>query len=399
MKSKADAPGPPGDGAAAGRGVTPTPPELGVELPHPDSLLAEPAAASAGSAGEDLMGPVVVRDGLVPVEHTVLDDRSWHFSIALPPEVEVIGRPAVAPSLAAPTQSLGLFRRHDPEADVEVLGHLLEYEIDAHDWLERTLRAEGRRIRSSKPKRLLSGAMGDIVATWALDDEHFAGRYIATKWGPRLFIACARTRLADYPALADELFRSAASLEALDRSSGAFGEPVHFFFEDVPCEWKVAVPDSWSIQHHAPSEEGAWFDAMHTAPGPVDEMSGEVDGRLSVAVMARSVAQRPRDAGNVLLRALRDNDVHLEHATFERDDDTLPVCRTTFLQAWSLVTPLRRGEAEGELRCRVMMHEHAWVVAGVLGSTREEDEDAWMRNKRVLDVVSCTLELAPDESD
>lgn len=348
-----------------------------------------------GTAGGDRVGRLALRDDLSPVEHRVHDDGRWHFVLALPPAAKLVPQPAVVPSVEAPTQSLGSFRRREPEAEVEVIGHWLEYEVDPHDWLTRALAADGRRVRSQKPQQLLSGAMGDVVATWELDGEAFAGRYVATKWGPRLFVVCGRTRLADYPELADELFRVAASFEALDDSLGTFAEHVHFFFEEVPFAWKAAVPDSWSIQVHPPAEDGAWFEAHHAAPAPPDEVTGEVDGRLSVAVMARSAASRPRDAGNTLLRALRDNDVELEHADFEEDERLLPVCRSRFEQAWTLTTPIRRGGARGELCCRVLMHARAWVVVGALGPSRDDDDDAWMRNKRVVDLVSSTLELEP----
>ena len=105
-------------------------PESLVALPHPDSLGMSPGAGSGDSAGAELMRGMVMRDGLLPVEHTVHEDRQWHFVIALPPEVEVVPQPAIAPTLDDPTQSLGLFRRSAPDADFEVLGHLLEYDVD-----------------------------------------------------------------------------------------------------------------------------------------------------------------------------------------------------------------------------------------------------------------------------
>jgi hypothetical protein len=382
--------------------MTPTasatdPPAQLDELAHPTEL-SGPLGPAARSAGEEVVADVIIRDGLVMVEQTGLADSMWHFAVAVADGSEVIVQPLEEPSLAQRTQSLTLFRQAQPEADVEILGHLLADEIDPHDWLTRAVLNDGREIRSSKPRHLLAGVAGDIVATWSLDGEPFAGRFVATKWGPRLFVVSCRTRLADYPSLAGQFLRTVASFEALDTSHGDFAEHVHMVEAEAPLPWKVGVPESWYVQLHSAGDEGSWFDAMHQAPSPTGEQSGEIDGRLSFAVMARSVAQRPREAGNVLLRALTDNEVDIEQADFERDDAVLPACRTDLPDAWSLVTPIRRGEAEGELRCRVMMHEHAWIVAGVLGPSVEVDDDAWMRNKRMLDLTTTTLEMGESPS-
>lgn len=372
---------------------------VGGELPHP--VVVGPAEErSLGSAGEDLAPELGRRAGELPagmvvVEQTAPADPAWHFAVAVAEDSELCGPALVESSLEDPTQSLGIFRRSKPEADVEIISHILEYEIDPADWLERALENDGRQIRSSKHHQLLAGRAGDVVATWTLDDEAFAGRFVATKWGPRLFVVCCRTRLAHYGELAEQFLGSAASFEPLDDSFGSFAEPVHFVAEATPCEWKATVPDSWSVQRHPVADEGAWFDALHQAPSRADEQTGEVDGRLTMAVMARSVAARPRDAGNVLLRALRDNDIQLEHAAFERNDEPLPCCRSEYRHSWSLTTPVTRQGVAGELRCRVLMHQAVWVVAAVLGPIRDDDDEAWMRNKRVLDLTTCTLELTP----
>ncbi|MBW2524109.1 MAG: hypothetical protein JRI23_08035 [Deltaproteobacteria bacterium] len=362
------------------------------DLAHPTEL-PQPPDPVGGSAGEDLTADLLMRDGLITVEQTAFEDEIWHFAVALADGCEVIPQPLVEPSAQERTQSLTLFRQAEPEADVEVLGHLLEHEIDPHDWLTRAVLNDEREIQSSKPQQLLCGKVGDVVATWTHEGEPFAGRFVATKWGPRLFVVCCRTRLGDYPKLAGQFLRTVASFQALDSSLGHFAERVHFVEAAAPSPWKVAIPESWYVQLHSAGDEGAWFDAMHQAISPTGEQSGDVDGRLSFAVMARSVAQRPRDAGNVLLRALADNEIDIEQADFANDDVLLPICRTTFSDAWSLVTKVRRDDAEGELRCRVLLHDHAWVVAGVMGPPVDVDDDAWMRNKRLLDLASSTLEI------
>ncbi|MBI4700713.1 MAG: hypothetical protein HY744_06045 [Deltaproteobacteria bacterium] len=332
----------------------------------------------------------------VRVEERACADPRWHFGLLLPRDSVRAGGAAKGPSDERRTVSLGLYQRLAPAGDVEVMGRLLHSEIDPADWLDKALADLGRAVVSRRPVPLLGGVVGDAVASWEHEGESFAGRFVATKWGPRLFVACCRTRRADYAALADDFFASAASLRPLAACAGAFAEDVNFVEQDRPFAWRVAVPESWEIVRHPAIDEGAWFEATHIAPGPPGEQVGERDGKLALAVMARSCARRPRDAADVLLAALRENGVEIAHADFA-DEPTGPAgpAHEPFAQSWYLTSPIVRYEAHGELRCRVMMHEQAWVVCGVLGPTAEDDAEAWMRNKRVLDVARATLELAP----
>ncbi len=326
---------------------------------------------------------------MVQVEQTACPQPQWHFAIAVAKNSTELPISPQMPCRSAPTQSLGLFRRSEPEADIEVIGHLLDSEVDPADWLTTALSADGRQIISNKPVPLLSGAVGDVVAQWQKGTESFAGRFYATKWGPRLFVLCCRCKLADYPRLAEDFLYAITHFGVFDHTLGSLAEHARLVSGSAPVDWQIVLPQSWSVQQHPPSEQGTWFEATHTEAAPYDEQPGELDGRLMLAIMQRAVAARPRQAANILFRALRDNDIRLEHADFRAEPAT-DWCE----QSWLLVTEVQRAEQRGELRCRVMMPAGTWVVAGVLGPQKDDDEQAWMRNKRVLDVATWTLEIS-----
>ncbi|HHH30293.1 MAG TPA: hypothetical protein ENK57_18395 [Polyangiaceae bacterium] len=325
--------------------------------------------------------------GFVRVEHRAPSEPYWHFSIYLPADAVSAEVGTSLPDFGQ-TESLARFQVPDVPLDIEVLGHWLEYEIDPADWLDGELEDLGHRVVSRMRTPTNNGVAGDVVAEWDHEDETYAGRFMAAKWGPRLFVVATRTRASSYAAHATSCFIAAASLRPLVSWPNRFAEGVTLVEMSQPFDWSVAIPSSWDVVEHDPTEDGSWFDAAHQAPCLPDEQAGERDGRLSMAVMTRACATSPRDAANVYIRALRDNDVILDTPRL----DDLDVSER-FLQGWRITTAVSRHGAGGELTCVVLLHEHAWVVAGVLGPTRDDDRDAWMRNRRALDVVIETLEL------
>ena len=325
--------------------------------------------------------------GFLRVEHRQAPDEHWHYSMYLPDGVVRAHDGATSPEFDA-SSSLGLYQLLNPAVDFEVIGSWLRYEVDPADWLDAKIEALGYEVQSRHTVKLSSGVAGDVVATWNHDGRGFAGRFIAAKYGARLYTVCCRAAYEDYERMADGIFMAAASLRPLVEWPGLFAETVSFVEDDQPFDWKVAVPKSWDVIQHPGTDEGAWFEARHLAPTAPDEQLGEHDGRLALAVMTRGTAKRPRDAAKVYLEALEQNDITIAAVDFVDDASEDP-----FSQAWYLTSPIERYGVVGEIRCRVMMHEHAWVVGGVVGPSRDDDRDAWMRNKRALDIATTTLQV------
>ena len=66
----------------------------------------------------------------------------------------------------------------------------------------------------------------------------------------------------------------------------------------------------------------------------------------------------------------------------------------TFERSWLLVSAVHRSQSlPGEVVCRVLRHERAWVLAGVLSPREEDDHDAWTENRRALAVLTSTLRI------
>ncbi|MBI4953248.1 MAG: hypothetical protein HY908_14545 [Myxococcales bacterium] len=342
-----------------------------VELQHPTALSAK-------------------KEGLVRLLIDRSPDPLWHFKIAMRHDWRLGPEGAAVPTTDS-MESLALFKHRDPEADVEVMGYVLPAEVDPADWLEVSLADQGKTVVSRKPVRLLAGVVGDVVATWDVEGEPFAGRFFASKWGPRLFVLALRARAADYPRFADDFFASIATFEAVDDSLGLFAERVNFVAQQAPLPWKTAVPISWRIEEEEPSadggERGAAFQARQK---PLEGDERDFYGQLSFAVLERGLAERARDAANGYFRAVRDNGIVVGPHDFE--EETPP---KGFEHAWLATAPATHAGSSGVLFCRVLLHPRCWVVGGVLCPTRDADPMAWMRSKRALDIATYTLELSP----
>jgi hypothetical protein len=326
------------------------------------------------------------------VHETVLEERYWHFELYVP--TDVVQSPPQSdggPGLGE-TETLALYQRPDLPMDIEILGHWLEYEVDAADWLELEVDKLGHRVVSRSPMATEAGVDGDLVVTWRHEERDFVGRYVARKFGPRLYLICGRVPAEVYDGVAETFHVAAASLSPLSPWPGLFAENVIYVDEEQPFSWRAAVPVSWEIEKYPDDESGAWFEALHVAPSAPHEQTGEHDGRLSLAVMTRSSAKRPRDAANVYLHALRQNDVQIATEDFAEESDPSPGAEPP-LQSWVMTSEIERLGAPGELRCRVGRYDHAWVVAGVIGPRRADDGAAWMRNKRALDLATSTLRM------
>ena len=326
------------------------------------------------------------KSGLLRVVIDRSPDPLWHFKTSVRHAFRLGPQGADVPTTDS-METLALFKHHDPEADIEVMGYVLPREVDPADWLEESLSMMGKEVVSRKPVRMLAGVVGDAVATWEVEGEPYAGRFYASKWGPRLFVLALRTKLSDYDAFAADFFAAIAMFEAVDDSLGLFAERVNFVEEKAPVPFRLAVPVSWHIERETPTgDKGAAFQARQIG---VQGDETDFHGQLSFAVMDRSLCRNAREAAGGFLSAVRDQGITIEPTEFEEE----PAPPKGFEHAWYATMPLEHGGSSGELRCRVMLHPRLWVVAGVLSPAREADPMAWMRNKRALDIATSTLEL------
>ncbi len=324
--------------------------------------------------------------GLSFFEQRMIDDPRWQFALALPADARMRDFDGAAPSQAVPLCALALLAGEAYE--VEVLGQLLEHEIDPVDWLEHRLETSERELVSLRSERGHGGNVADALVRWRYQDGAYSARYVASKHDNRLFVTVCRSREPDYAALATRFAAIGASLFPLERGPSPSAEGLAEVEGTTPLPWKLALPASWSCLPRPEHDDGSWFEALHRVPSPPGEVRHDLDGRLALAVFSRQSARRPRDAANVLINELRDNHIALDSADFQE-----VAAPDGFKQAWDLKTRVRRDDARGELRTRVMMHGRVWVVGGVIGPTRDRDPGAWMRNKRALDMATTTLTL------
>jgi hypothetical protein len=171
-------------------------------------------------------------------------------------------------------------------------------------------------------------------------------------------------------------------MDEVERGSLSVEEPLLRHGDPKPVPWRVRLPSSWTLETPTSSDEAASFQAS--------KLRGEeLVGKLAVAVIGREVMKRPRDVANVYLESLDSYGLEVERDDFAAEEAAPP-----FEQSWCLESPvLRSGAVPGEVRCRVLRHERAWVIAGMLSPRREDDPPAWDENRRTLDLVTRTFRI------
>ena len=312
-------------------------------------------------------------------------DPIWHFTLAVPKDAEPGAPGDVAPSPDAPIQTLALFQRKAPEVDLEVTAQRMVREVDPADWLDHALAQKPElTIVSRQAQKTEAGWTGDTLATWTFEGEPFVGRFYAAKAGPRLYMLCMRTREADYARVADDFVVSMGTLDVLDHSLGPLSENVVTIAETSPVPHEAHLPTSWRVARQPPAPHGAAFQASLQ---PLGGGHGVEGGDLVFAMVDKSAADRPRDVARAVLSTVRGSRWIVQHEDFEEEPADEP-----FQKSWYLASPATSFKgAAGEVRCRVMLSSRVWVVAGVVGPTRDDAPFCWMQNKRALDIATSTL--------
>lgn len=355
--------------------------------------------------------PEQLRERFIRVAVDTAPDPKWHYRIAVPVATRMrpnLGR--TAPTPESPIQSLGLFYREDAEMDLEVVGVQLGREIDPIHWLELHLEYNGVRISSLKALPLAGGIVGDAVCEWTVEGKPFAGRFVALKFGPRLYVVCCRASQETYAAHADEFFVSLTQFGAVDESLGMCAEPMTRVGAPKPAPWFLFVPGSWQLSAEDYEGGQAGFQAVMSGPGPGEplvssalspfpgaEAGPAVElpaddsylGKMAVSLLPQTMAPTPEAAEGGCLDTFRGAGLELDREEFEDEPPHGPL-----EQSRLLITPARLAGQEGvELRCRVGLVKGLWFIAGIVGPARHVNPFAWMQNKRALDVVTGSLQF------
>lgn len=369
-----------------------------MSLPHPTTISAAP---------ED------IQERFIRVAVDTCPDPKWHYRIGVPAVTKMrpnVGRRAPMPE--TPIESLGLFYREDVEADLEVIGVLLSREIDPAHWLEMFLDFNSLAVESMKQLPLAGGIVGDAVCEWTVKGRPFAGRFVALKFGPRLYVVCCRAERAVYERIAEDFFISLTQFGAVDQTLGLCAEPVLKIGAPTPRPWQVYIPASWQVSGDELGGGQAGFQAVMAPPSPQDAPVSSClapfpgagsaptlklpppesySGKLAVLLAPSAVIPDRESAEEACLSTFQDAGLELADTAFveERPQGSLE-------ESMLLVTPARIAGQEGvEVRCRVGRTHGLWFIAGVVGPARTVNPFAWMLAKRALDVATGSLEFEP----
>ena len=312
-------------------------------------------------------------------------DPLWNFRLLMDHTSHVEGRPQ-AIQLGGPPVSLALLRRSNPPCGLEVLGHWLSAEVHPADWLDLWLAVGRIKPVSARYVRMPAGAVGDVVGTWTADDLQWVGRFFCLKTGPRLFLLRFSALAADYPIVADDFFVSIASFSAAEQASSPFAEEVRWVEQAAPLRCRVAVPVSWEVTMESSEDPLSAFHADLISPG--------VDGpatvaRLSFGLTGPDHMPGHQEAFDDAMEAVRGAGVAVSPNPPEREAHLPP-----FSESWLSISPAQLNDQKTQVRCRVLRHPAAWIVALVICIDAQTSPWGWMRAKRALDIATSFIEFA-----
>jgi hypothetical protein len=263
---------------------------------------------------------------------SVLIDRSpdpaWHFKLNLHRDTRIAPDGHVAPTVAQPFQTLALFQRPDPLADLEIFGLHLPAEIDTADWLALWLQRHKMNVVSSRPLSTPRGIFGDSVCTWDTPDGPFAGRFAVLRWGSRVFMLALRSPRHLYSAIADDYFTAAASITPVQVDAAALnGEPHQQIAITAPLAATITLPASYKLDMDI-------SDARVTAYGGDQQLiAGLPDdpafGKINCLLADVSLADHPAKAAGLYLNPLMKNPITLGGDEFIEEPAPAP-----FDQSW-----------------------------------------------------------------
>jgi hypothetical protein len=306
-------------------------------------------------------------------------DPAWHYRLRLPPAYRGEAGPPVGGRLDM-LQLLARYGRPDVGAGIEVSATTLEREVAAADWLACAPMLGGRELVDGSEVDDGHGRAA-VDVTWQDRDERWCGRVVCRKSGDRMFVLESSVPVRERDGAERELFGVLDSFEPALPPKEEFAEALRSHGSDKPVHWRTSLPASWIFEPGSEGDEAASFQAENRRQrvGEGDELVG----KLAFAVLSRAMGATAREVAELYLSALRDHGLAVGAPTI----DPRPA-RRPYLGIWQMVGQVWRDELPGELRCAVLCHPDAWILAGLVGLQREDSAEAWMQNKRALELCA-----------
>jgi hypothetical protein len=361
---------------------------------------------------DELPHPVEILLGREEIERdfqSILFDRAsdaiWHFRA----DMHKLQRgcspePCGSPAPEAPVQALASFRRDDLDAELHVVGVLLDREVHPSHWLDLSLAKHGVEPLWDRDFATPDGIGGDMLVQWTFQGREFVGRFVARKFGPRLFVTYCKSSRESYRRIADEFNLTARSLHPLDDTLGPFAEPVQTVEGHGPVHWKVYVPASWEVrdvEDRGPETGfGAFLRKLAPSPSPklplpgMPKVSGAQDmlptgfGHLWMTVLEASLITDAELEENwkehVLAQGLEPDRMVFREETVQGSFES---------QKWLWTSSTREGFAGPQVYGRIVRCGPVFVSALALLPWKVESAMAWMQGLRLLDMVTTSIEV------
>ena len=320
------------------------------------------------------------------ITHNHISDPAWHFEIGLHQSSRLAPPDATPPAAGQGIKSLTLFSRPDPPCDIEIYGQHILAEVDPADWLDLYLASQPFEVLSRRRTDTPAGAGGDVILRWTTDGQVFVGRMVCFKAGYRLVLMWLRTAEEHYARAADEFFVALMTFRFLNDATGPLAEKVRWIGRPAPTPWRVAVPVSWQVQEEPASDAVASFQASLIATGAQQPV---LVAKLSFALISSDRPTTPEECFEKMGAVLIDAGLSLSSPpAFNAIPPYGP-----YAAAWHHSGTAALNGNPVAVHANLLRHPKAWLSSIVVGPTREQSAAIWMQCRRLLGVLSMTLEL------
>jgi len=283
-------------------------------------------------------------------------------------------------------QTLGLYRTpagSAPEAEIEVETLLLEREVAPADWLRLQVERSGWRVLREGELRVSEGACPDWLVEAAGPSGAYVFRLSARKNGRRLFLLSARTTVTGYASVADDFGIAIGTWMQLHPGERRYAERLLEVDVNDPIRARIRHLATWTPYTPEGVGPGAGGIGFRWSNGK------ETGGSIAVKLYAKAghESERLEDYVRMFSQDMKTLGIALgpqaraEPALFPR-----------FPRAGVLLVSLgQRGDREVEVAGLILQSNEAWVVLEGISPTRAANPEAWMVNKRALEVMAMQL--------
>lgn len=275
--------------------------------------------------------------------------------------------------------------RHSSQPDERISIGMCESTRDVApaDWLEIDLDAQPGEILAKRSTGSPFGTQLEILYRSTADDKDHVSIIRTSKDGARLFRIEAAAPAANYNDVAHEMYSAVNSFRMTDPEPSVCAEPLVPFRSGI---LDFQYPESWRSTQSCPAMGEVCVDLA-------TEHDGQIAGTIVLKHWLRSNDQDAARIVRAYSEACQQKGMHCCGAALV-SVPAPPNCRAAHIYQPRVTF----GGRALEMPTLVFESDHALVLLGLVGPTRDESPEWWAINKRAFEIVRDSLQFGEIDS-